>query len=107
MSSVPALNQWNLPVGLEPYNPEGPPCPNCGKPLEHVRYPSGCYLNREQWESVRAGDFMCQHCPDNGRAANKKFAYFWASEVNQSQPTLAQASAMGPWSTSGIQTVAN
>jgi hypothetical protein len=58
-----------------------PNCPQCGKPLEEVRYPSDSMLNRDQWESVRAGDWWCKSCPYNGRAKNLIGAYFWDSEV--------------------------
>ena len=64
-------------------------CPTCGKLLEKVTYPGG-YLNREQWGSQRAGDFVCRECPDNGRAANKRFAYFWESEVANPENNPAQ-----------------
>lgn len=64
--------------------PPSPKCPTCGGNLERVRYPSGCYLNREQWDSQKAGDYFCRVCPDNGRANNKEFSYFWESEVTKS-----------------------
>jgi hypothetical protein len=36
-------------------------CPNCGRPMEEVRYPAGeSALNRHQWAAVRAGDWWCE-----------------------------------------------
>lgn len=55
-------------------------CPTCGTVLEKVRYPGG-HLNRDQWESQRAGDWTCSTCPPNGRAAQDTAAYFWNKEV--------------------------
>jgi len=59
-------------------------CPTCGGKLDTVTYPGG-YLSRDQWESEKAGDYVCRSCPDNGRAANKQFSYFWKSEVPNSE----------------------
>lgn len=57
---------------------KGPTCPTCGGPLHEVLYPGGA-LNREQWASVRAGDWWCATCPDNGRG--RSGAYWWAHEL--------------------------
>lgn len=55
-------------------------CPQCKCALKPVAYPGGM-LNRDQWESVRAGDYRCDSCPDNGRANRPKVAHFWAAET--------------------------
>ena len=57
-----------------------PLCPQCSQPLNEVRYPSDCMLNRDQWEPQIAGNWYCTHCEDNGRG-NTGYAYFWDSEV--------------------------
>lgn len=62
---------------------ETKPCPQCGKPLERITYPGG-YLNRDQWESVRAGDWWCEACPNNGRG--RSGAYFWNREITPTSP---------------------
>ena len=55
-------------------------CPQCGGDLQPVRYPGG-YLNRDQWESIRAGDWLCELCPDNNRGKSGH-CYWWDEEVN-------------------------
>lgn len=57
-----------------------PLCPQCSNPLGEVRYPSDCYLNRDQWEAQIAGNWYCTHCPGNGRGGSG-YAYFWDREV--------------------------
>ena len=63
-----------------------PKCPKCGEFLTKVRYPSGSMLNEEQFDATRAGDWFCT-CHNNGRSRTAG-AYFWNSEVLQSQPDL-------------------
>ena len=59
-----------------------PVCPVCGKELIRVRYPADSPLNRDQWESQKAGDWYCETCPDNGRAvSHQPRSYFWDHEV--------------------------
>lgn len=53
-------------------------CPRCDKPLKAV--PPSKWLNAEQWEAVKAGDYFCDSCPSNDRG-NGRFHYFWAAEV--------------------------
>lgn len=55
-------------------------CPLCGKPLKPVRFPGG-YLNREQWESVRAGDWYCDNCPSE--VTKSGHSYFWESDFKE------------------------
>lgn len=57
-----------------------PVCPRCEKELEKVTYPGGA-LNEDQWDAVKAGDYRCLACPDNGRANKPKGAYWWENEV--------------------------
>lgn len=58
---------------------EKPKCPQCGGPLERVRDTSGT-LNRDQFDSVKAGDFFCGACPSNGRG-KAELCYWWESEL--------------------------
>lgn len=57
-------------------------CPKCGQALKKVLYPNGSMLNEYQWESIRAGDYYCESCPDNGRG-NDKLCYWWKSELTE------------------------
>jgi hypothetical protein len=38
----------------------------------------------DQFASIRAGDWYCKGCPDNGRGRSG-FRYFWDSEVHQKE----------------------
>src|SRR5512146_2645656 len=59
-------------------------CPQCHKPLKKIRYPHDSMFNRDQWESMRAGDWWCETCPNNGRGVTG--AYFWDREVAPPAP---------------------
>ena len=63
----------SVPVATEPVA-----CPKCGGTLHRVVY-SGGVFNRDQWESMRAGDWYCETCPD--RAEGVRYRYFWNSEI--------------------------
>lgn len=56
-----------------------PNCPLCGGQLEKVRYPSDSYMNEDQFNSVKAGDWYCSKCKSD--KASSGYAYFWDSEV--------------------------
>ena len=62
-----------------------PRCPNCGKTLTKIRYPSGSMYNREQWESMKAGDWVCEACPGNDRGMSG-MCYFWTRELAAPTP---------------------
>lgn len=67
-------------------------CPNCNTDLIKVCYPSDSMLNRDQWESQRAGDYYCPNCPDNGRGKSGH-CYFWNKEI----PSLAKCEYCGAY----------
>jgi hypothetical protein len=70
--------------------PEPPPkCPTCDQPLKAITYPSDSPLNRDQWESQRAGDWFCT-CHNNYRG-NKPYAYYWSYQFPR-KPTAAEQS---------------
>jgi hypothetical protein len=73
----PAPAVPDAPVGGEPA------CPDCGKALQPVRYEGG-YLNRDQWESVRAGDWFCDAC--KGTRSRSGYRYFWNRELAAPSP---------------------
>lgn len=53
-------------------------CPKCKSVLKRVRNES--LLNAEQFDSVKAGDWYCETCPDNGRGKSK-LCYWWNAEL--------------------------
>lgn len=57
-------------------------CPQCKGPLEYV--PMSRNLNSEQWDAVKAGDYYCEHCPDNGRGQSK-LCYWMDYEVEMAE----------------------
>lgn len=70
-----------LPLEGRDVTDKTPHCPDCGNILHAVTYPSGSYLNRDQWESQRAGDWYCNCCTSN--VARTGFRYFWNSELRK------------------------
>jgi hypothetical protein len=56
-----------------------PVCPECGTELRAVTNDGG-YLNDDQFDSVRAGDWYCFRCPGNGRGRSG-YRYYWDREV--------------------------
>lgn len=61
-----------------------PICPDCGKPLEKVRYRGG-YLNEDQFDSIRAGDWYCTSCKGDRSATG--YRYFWDRELRAAAPS--------------------
>lgn len=60
-------------------------CPQCRKPLERV--PRSQWLNEDQWDSVKAGDWCCKACPDNGRGQSG-LCYWDDKEVDEYEAKL-------------------
>ncbi len=54
-------------------------CPQCGKELKQV-FLNSLFLNEDQLQAMRAGDFYCEHCPSNDRG-RKPLCYWWAHEI--------------------------
>lgn len=63
-------------------------CPRCDRPLKRVPKPS--WMNSDQWDAVKAGDYFCEACPSNDRG-NGPFHYFWASEVEDADRVKCEA----------------
>lgn len=61
--------------------PKNPRCPGCGGTLVEVARHSK-WLNDDQYASVKAGDWMCDTCPNNGRGKNP-VCYWWDHEVEE------------------------
>lgn len=55
-------------------------CPKCGELLYIVRESSG-YLNEEQFDSIRAGDYYCKSC--KGNRGKSGYRYYWENELNK------------------------
>lgn len=56
-----------------------PNCPHCNQPLNRVLRDSSSFLNEDQFDAIRAGDWFCT-CHNNGRG-NSPYAYFWNKEL--------------------------
>lgn len=84
-----------------------PKCPLCKNELQPVLQERGSVLNEDQFAAVRAGDYYCTRCPDNGRG-NTGYRYFWARELAPSavslvrkyrkKPVVIEAIQVGPMS---------
>lgn len=59
-----------------------PKCPTCGKNVYKVYRGSDSYLNQEQFDACKAGDFCCDKCPSNGRGKDD-LCYWWNKELNR------------------------
>lgn len=55
-------------------------CPVCRGPLKEVTNTGG-WMNAEQFDASKAGDFYCEKCPSNGRSNADKFCYWNRSEA--------------------------
>lgn len=64
-----------------------PTCPQCQRVLQEVPRRSN-WLNDDQYAAVKAGDWWCDHCPDNGRGQTG-LCYWYDSEVEIASPTKA------------------
>ena len=58
--------------------PAEPLCSKCGGRLQAVTNQNG-YLNDEQFDSVRAGDYVCKSC--KGDRAKSGHRYYWKQEL--------------------------
>ncbi len=54
-------------------------CPDCNNKLEKVIQSENSPLNKEQFDSVRAGDYFCRICP--GTRGKSGFRYYWGYEL--------------------------
>jgi hypothetical protein len=69
-------------------------CPACGMPLRRVRYAGG-YLNEEQFDSIRAGDWYCIAPACTGpKRGNTAYSYWWNRELNAA--TVPNAASPSP-----------
>lgn len=56
-----------------------PRCPGCGGPVKPTG-PGPGWMNAEQWDAEKAGDWYCEACSKNGRGRTG-FAYWTDAEV--------------------------
>jgi hypothetical protein len=55
-------------------------CPKCGKPLTRVRQREPKMLNDEQFDSMKAGDYVCE-AGCKGNRGISGLLYFWEHEL--------------------------
>lgn len=55
-------------------------CPACRGEL--TRVVGNGMLNDDQFDSIKAGDWYCRACPENGRG-KMNYCYWWSSELNK------------------------
>lgn len=56
-------------------------CPECDKILKPVVQRIGSWMNEEQFDAVKAGDYYCQDC--KGDRGNTGFRYYWKIELDE------------------------
>ena len=56
-------------------------CPNCNQSLKKVIPSFDSKLNPEQWDSIKAGDYFCNHC--KGNEGKSGFKYYWKNELEK------------------------
>lgn len=85
--TAPQEQQKSIPASeLSPavVRDETPQCLRCGKPLRLVTNPPGSWMNDDQFDSVKRGDWYCEPCGDpidkDGRS------YFRESQVRSASP---------------------
>ena len=57
-------------------------CPTCGGELAKVERPA--HWNADQWDSMKAGDWVCLRCPGNGRGQSG-LCYWLDEEVKNAK----------------------
>jgi hypothetical protein len=70
-----------------------PICPDCKGPLQQVTCQSFSYLNPDQFDSVKAGDYYCTEC--KGKRGNTGYRYYWKSELTPAPPAETEAEGNG------------
>lgn len=78
-------------------------CPQCGGRLEAVTYPSDSMLNRDQFDSVRAGDWYCTNC--KGVEARSGHKYWWDSDLGKSSQQCSRCVALATPPTAAVEAV--
>lgn len=67
-------------------------CPQCKGSLKKVTYPSDSVLNRDQFDSVRAGDWYCTNC--KGTEASSGYKYWWHGDLGKSNQQCSRCAAL-------------
>lgn len=66
-------------------------CPVCAGELKSVTNETG-WMNSEQFDSVKAGDFYCEHCKgEEGKSGHK---YFWDKDLPKNVETCDRCAAL-------------
>lgn len=54
------------------------------------------YMNNEQFDSVKAGDWYCQVCPDNGRGESG-LCYWWDKDLEEANGRILKGCPECSW----------
>ena len=76
-------HQEAVKAGLRAAEQVIPKCPNCNRPVHPVTQ-GNSYLNSDQFDATRAGDYYCKYCPEDAGTAKKSrsgYAYFWERDI--------------------------
>lgn len=68
-----------------PSGPNIPVCPMCGQVLNRVSQGANSYLNSDQFDAIKLGDWFCTTCedPENTRTG---YRYFWDRDLKPDKP---------------------
>lgn len=59
-----------------------PKCPGCGRDLKSV--PTPAWMNEDQFDAVKPGDYFCETCPSNDRG-QRPLCYWWRREIDKAE----------------------
>jgi hypothetical protein len=55
-------------------------CPQCAKQVDRVVQVPDSWMNADQFDFLKAGDYYCEMCPSNNRGYGP-LCYWWDREV--------------------------
>ncbi len=71
-------------------------CPQCRGEVRLVTQGEYAWMNSDQFNAVKAGDYYCPTCDPNGRDDKGKYCYWWEHElVAAEQAGVGEAGAQG------------
>lgn len=68
-----------------------PICDACGAGLLEVKQDPNSYLNAEQFDADKLGDWYCECCPKGPSDGSRVHRYFWNRDLASLTPTGARA----------------
>jgi hypothetical protein len=75
-------------------------CPNCGGELERVRQGGSSYLNADQFDAVKCGDWWCERCPPevgNRNRGGLGGAYFFDDDLDDRERAAGWEDRWNPY----------